>query len=103
MWNIYNHLDMIKVRPWMYIWDNKITSLFLYIVWYNGCLFEKKIKEKEKPNFHDFHDWVAKYYWYSESTRGWANMILEQTKDEKKALDTFFILLDEFKNEKNRN
>lgn len=98
MWNIYNHLDKIKVRPWMYIWNNKISSLFLYIIWYKWCLHEKWIEENESPTFHDFHDWVAKKYWYFESTSGWCNMILNQTdKDETKALHLFFELIDEFK------
>ena len=98
MWNIYNHLDMIKARPWMYIWDNNITSLKHYIYWYYWCLFEKSIKENERPVFHNFHDWVANKYWYSESTSWWCNMILDQTnKDEKKALELFFELLEEFK------
>ncbi|EKE28087.1 MAG: hypothetical protein ACD_3C00103G0002 [uncultured bacterium (gcode 4)] len=99
MWNIYEHLDKISKRPWMFIWDNSIISLRLYILWYYWCLNEKEFIENEIPSFHNFHDWVAKKYWYKESTSWWANMILDQTKDEKKALEKFFELLSEYKNE----
>ena len=101
MWNIYDHLNMVKIRPWMYIWSNKISDLRLYIWWYFGCLFEKWINENEIPKFQNFHEWIAKYYWYNESTSWWANMILDNSKDEEDALKTFFILLEKFKNEKN--
>lgn len=100
MWNIFNHLNMIRKRPGMYIWSGRITDLDTYLSWYAGCLFEKWITEIEIDQFHQFHEWIAKYYDYSESTSGWTNMIKNKTKTEEEALQLFFELLEKFKAEK---
>lgn len=100
MWNIYKHLDKIKVRPWMYLWDNKISTLNNYIYWFYWCIKEFNIDNHEIKDFQLFHDWVANYYWYKESTSWWKNMILKNSKNEEDALSNFFILIEEFKSAK---
>ena len=96
MWNIYDHIDMLQVRPLMHIGEKKISSLSDYLAWYRWCLSEKGIIENENPKFHWFHDWIANRFHYKESTSGCENMILEHSKDEEGALNNFFILIKEY-------
>lgn len=99
MWNLFHHLDIIRKRPGMYIWSNKISDLRTYIAWYGGCLLEKEIIEKESDVFDELHDWVAEFYGYEKSAKWWPTIIQEQTKTEEEALQLFFELLDKFKSE----
>ena len=97
MWNIYDYLDRIKVRPWMFIGANKISVLRSHLDGYLWCLMEKSIEEKENPDFLNFNEWIKDYYWYFEATSWWANMILDKSKSEEDALKTFFKLIEKYK------
>ncbi|WP_448271779.1 hypothetical protein [Nostoc sp. DSM 114160] len=53
--------------------------------------------EKRHLLLHSYHDWVARYYKWNESTAGWKNIILQEVGDEAKACDVFFELFELFK------
>ncbi|MEH2280886.1 MAG: hypothetical protein V7K90_06010 [Nostoc sp.] len=96
--NIYDILAMIRTRPGMYLGQRSLTALrsfldgYFFAIGKNGILIEE-----ENPPFSQFHDWVARYYKWNESTAGWKNIILREVGDEAKACDVFFELLELFK------
>lgn len=100
MHNIFHLLDIIKKRPWIFLWDNKISTLRTFIAWYWACLDEYNIVERESLIFDELHEWVTNYYKYEKSAKGWPTIIKEQTKTEEEALQLFFELLEKFKAEK---
>lgn len=79
----------------MYIGHLSPTHLNSFIHgYYMGASLPLK---SEYPDFHGFHDWVAKKFDYYESTSGWAYMIEDQRKAQDEALWLFFELLDEYR------
>jgi hypothetical protein len=98
MKNIYELLVLIRQRPGMYLGQRSLTALRSFIDGYYFALRENNILvEEEIPPFWQFHDWVARYYKWYESTAGWKNIILKEVGDEAKACDVFFELLELFK------
>lgn len=98
MKNIYELLEMIKQRPGIYLGQRSLTALAGFIGGYFFAIAENNILvEEEIPPFRQFHDWVARYYKWYESTAGWKNIILKEVGDEAKACDVFFELLELFK------
>ncbi len=86
----------------MFIGEKKISSLraFLEGAFYTMYIYGITEAEETGSDLGNFHDWVARYYGWSETTVGWNNIILQECNgNEEKALDQFFILYDEFKNE----
>ncbi len=99
--NIYNLLDseLFRDKIEMYIGDRTLSSLANFL---NGAFFTLKLyeinRDNHEPDFDKFHDWVAEYYNWKESTSGWKNIILkESNNDEKSAIDEFFKIYDKFK------
>ncbi len=81
----------------MYIGDKKITILRAFIDGYLFALEANNINLAEKEKFTEFHDWVANYFGWYESTAGWKNIILEECNgNEEIAVDKFFELYDKF-------
>lgn len=98
MTSIYELLEMIRPKPQMYLGQRSLTALKGFIGGYDFAKEEKDILvEEEIPPFRQFHDWVARYYKWYESTAGWKNIILQEVGDEAKACDVFFELLELFK------
>lgn len=96
--NIYTIIDQIRPRPAMYLGRLSVTSLENFLSGYAIALQEFNIEMTETPSFYDFHDWVAMKLGYYESTGGWCRMLLEaENQDEEKALERFFLYLDEFR------
>lgn len=96
--NLYEFIDLTKVRTAMYIGDESLSTLYYNIAGYNWACELHGIDEKLQPDFHLFHDFVANYYLYSESTAGWKNMILAKNfGNEKQALVDFYMLFDLFR------
>lgn len=97
--SIYELIDLIKVRPGMYIGDNKISTLYTFLGGYQFASMVHNIEdEKVFPPFWYFHDWVKEKFNWFESTAGWKNIILEENNfDEEKALMDFFRIIDEFR------
>ncbi|MEH2350995.1 MAG: hypothetical protein V7K55_23920 [Nostoc sp.] len=98
MKNIYEILEMMRPRPQMFLGQRSLTALRGFISGYFFAMEENGILiEEENPPFSQFHDWVARYYKWYESTAGWKNIILREVGDEAKACDVFFELLELFK------
>nr|WP_321237197.1 hypothetical protein [uncultured Psychroserpens sp.] len=89
--------ESFRSRTAMYIGEKKISVLkgFLDGAYYSFVAYDVN----EENLFEGFHDWVAEYYGFSESTAGWKNIILKECgNDEVKAVDEFFTVYDKFKN-----
>ena len=98
MKSIYELLEMIRQKPGMYLGQRSLTALRGFISgYYFGREENDMLVEEEIPPFRQFHDWVARYYKWYESTAGWKNIILREVGDEAKACDVFFELLELFK------
>ena len=115
-YDIYNVLERVRKRPGLYIGEENLNSLLVYIGGYSGAMMDAKIACVSKPEFGGFHEFVREKYGYSESTMGWANMILASTlgldpknirwenydndvsrEQYKESINVFYKLLDEFK------
>lgn len=97
--DIYNLIDRIRPRPAMYLGENSVSLLRAFLGGYMVAAYEcEESFVEECPPFSDFHNWVAMKLDYYESTSGWANMLLKaENGDEAKALERFFVYLDDFK------
>ena len=85
--------ENFRFRPEMYIGKKNVTILRAFIDGY----FYAENNSLEKEKFEEFHDWVANYFGWFESTAGWNNIILEECNgDEEKAIDKFFEIFDKF-------
>lgn len=95
--DFYELLDCIRQRPAMYLSQKSITLLYGFLA---GYAFDKwtQISKNTFPPFGEFNNWVAMKLGFYESTSGWRNMLLKaENGDEEKAVDRFFVFLDEFK------
>ncbi len=99
--NLYEYIDLMKIRTAMYIGEHSITVMASHIEGYMIACWFKGIVEDLTPKFGDFNNFVADYYLYSESTAGWKKIILaENYGNEERALDKFFELFDLFRENK---
>jgi len=87
-------LDAIRETPPLYLGERSLTALWHFL---HGFAFAEHIHRAETviELSNDFHEWVAYRLHYYESTKGWRQMILEQTLDESAAFDRFYELLDD--------
>ena len=69
----------LRNRPGMYIGDPSPNSLLIYLHGYQAAMRDAGVIDASKPDFHGFHDWIANKFGFSESTAGWAKMILAVT------------------------
>ncbi len=91
---LYDYIEKTKVRTAMYIGENTLTAMYFHLQGYFAACDEYGILDEEMINFSGFHDFVAKYYSYRESTAGWRDIILRENNcDEKQSLLKFFELL----------
>ncbi len=96
--NLYDFIDLTKVRTAMYIGGESLSALCFCIGGYQWACDINGIEEKLQPDFSLFNDFIANYYSYNESTAGWKNIILaENFGNEKQALAEFYMLFDLFK------
>ena len=96
--NLYEFIDLTKVRTAMYVGRSSLSILSANINGYNWACELKGIDEELQPEFHLFNDFVANYYLYNDSTAGWTNIILaENFGNEKAALEDFYKLFDLFR------
>ncbi|HMJ65357.1 MAG TPA: hypothetical protein VK615_08390 [Candidatus Binatia bacterium] len=96
--SIYDLLAHIRRRPGLYIGDPELTRLQSFIIGYECGLGRGGLMPRhEEPEFHGFHDWIARRLGYYESTSGWYKMIRERCVSEREAFDRFYELLDEFR------
>ena len=96
--NLYEFIDLTKFRTAMYIGEESLSAMYFCISGYCSACDINGIEKKLQPDFSLFHDFVANYYLYRESTAGWRNIILaENFCDEKRALEEFYKLFDLFR------
>lgn len=99
----YDLIEMIRVRPGMYLGSNSITALMNFLQGYQFALHEFRVfddacRDNLFPlDFCFMHEYTAQLCGLYESTAGWRNHILDCCGDEEKALFKFFELFDEFK------
>ena len=92
--NLYNSLDKMRERPAMYLGEKSITRMEAFIMGFYEGSNDETI---ENPPFDGFNDFVGKFYG-KYTTAGWKNLILsDHYGNEKEALDRFFMLLDEYR------
>lgn len=104
--SIYNLIETIRVRPGIYLGSNSITALMHFINGYRFAERETEDFSSQAPaptlfplDFWYFHEFTKIKLGFSSSVPGWKNLILETCGgDEKKALETFFPMFDEFRN-----
>jgi hypothetical protein len=91
-------LKQFREKTPMYIGDWTITSLKAFIDGYLYASWVKEMDDEDTVRFGKFHDYVANYFGWFDSTAGWKNIILKESNgDEEKALKKFFELYDLFK------
>jgi len=96
--SIYDVLNRIRRKPGLYIGDAKLTRLDSFIAGYLAGLAKGGLTfRREAPDFHRYHDWIARRLGYTESTSGWYMMICGRCSGEHEAFDRFYGLLDEFR------
>ncbi len=92
-------LEVIREHPCVWLGSKSITALHDFINGYQAACLLKGQQETHVPDFGvgGFHDFVADYFLYGESTAGWKNMILAtHFGNEEAAFDDFYKLLDLF-------
>lgn len=108
--NVYDLLLLIELRPTMYLGKLTIDRLYMFLLGIefglnlvnieNSSFDWKQFKPKLEPHYaHGFQGWISQKLLNQEtSPYNWAYLILEYcNKDEEKAFELFFALLEEFK------
>ena len=97
--SLYEKLDLVRLRPGMYLGTNSISKLFTFISGFRFALPNEspKLQSEGHLPFWCFNEYVADRYNCSGSM-GWANILLKVCNDsEEDGLKLFFELLDEFR------
>lgn len=95
---IYDLLDLIRVRPGMWIGYLEITRLELFIAGFQtGVLAAHASLDDETPAFQGFHEWVAARLGRTKNGHGWSSMLLEACGTEHAAFERFWLELDAFR------
>ncbi|MDE7229385.1 MAG: hypothetical protein K2N56_02790 [Oscillospiraceae bacterium] len=105
--NIHDLVQRIRVRTPMYIGANSISALHFFLNGYNFAKWEAEGFENHAKNdpayslfpldFWYFHEFAKIKVGAYSSVPGWRNLILKACGgDEKKGLETFFTMYDEF-------
>ena len=99
----YQQLDLICLRPNMFLRKKSIFYLDCYLMGYQdfAILHNIPLKESyhEKPNFYFFNQFIKDKFKQPSSTLGWSEIIFSVSeKNEELAFDNFFELLYEYKN-----
>jgi hypothetical protein len=99
--DIYELIERIRPRPALYLGSASISQLQSFLNGYQIAAEELNATLEGDPPFGYFHDWIAMKLGKYASTAGWCNMLLESANgDEEKALELFFLHLDQFKQRK---
>jgi hypothetical protein len=96
---IYDLLEMMRVRPGMWIGQPSITRLSIFIQGFvSGVRAAHESLEGEAPLFHGFHDWIAARLGRPKNGHGWSDMLLDSTGgNEELAFEKFWQELDAFR------
>ncbi|MBW4572390.1 MAG: hypothetical protein KME31_31710 [Tolypothrix carrinoi HA7290-LM1] len=97
--DLYELLGRMKKRPGMYLGDNSITRLDMYLRGYTQARTEVGLDPTdEEIEFEGFQKWVQEKY-EIKSNQSWAKIILFFSMDEHEALERFFELYEEYQNQ----
>lgn len=97
--SLYEKLDLVRLRPAMYIGVNSVSRLFTFISGFRFALpyDSRKLHSEGHLPFSYFNEYVAERYNCS-GPMGWANILLEACNNsEEEGLKLFFKILDEFR------
>jgi hypothetical protein len=97
---VYGLLDLIRVRPGMWIGVPSVTRLSAFIDGFRtGVRVADYALDAESPPFQRFHDWVAvRHDGRRSNGRGWPEVLLDATeRNEETAFNRFWIELDAFR------
>jgi len=94
---VFELLDNIRKRPEHFLGNQSIVRLQVFLGGYN---YHKAVmgssEAEENQIWTRFQQWVAQRY-QIKTNQSWMQIILFFSRDEFDALDNFFQLLDEFK------
>jgi len=96
MKNIFEALDVIKIRPELYLGAKNLTYLYHFI---NGYLFRSvDLDDEVSSKISELHFWLPEKT--GVDVENWhKNLIIKSNNNEEKALDLFFQYLEIFKKE----
>ncbi len=91
----YDLFDVIERKPVLFIGEQTLSALQHFYLGYCCAMNSYGVEFHEAiPDFGGFHDYVALYYKWRESTAGWRNIILQEcSMNEGQAYGRFFDLL----------
>ncbi|MBC6479893.1 MAG: hypothetical protein EBE86_014640 [Hormoscilla sp. GUM202] len=96
MHDLYGIIEKIKKAPSMYLGRNSIICLQAFLSGYSVAKYELGEQETEQErDFMEFPEWIRQRF-KVQTSQSWANIILFYSEDERKALDNFFDLFEEF-------
>lgn len=96
--SIVELIKSIRQKPELYVGKQSLSLIQAYIYgWVNRD--EENIVDSEYLG--EFQDWIQAKYNIT-STQSWASIILFFSIDERDALNRFFLLFDEFLNERKK-
>jgi hypothetical protein len=75
----YKILKKMEPRPAMWVGENTLKAIHLYISGYYHALLDQGVVTAAHTD-EPFFDWVAEKLGYYESTAGWVNMIVAEAK-----------------------
>lgn len=95
---LFEILDKIRTKSGMYIGRPSVSDLFMFLVGYECARSELGIEptESEDDFYGEFQPWLQKKLGIR-TVSSWAKMIMLYCHDEKAGFESFFKLLDEFK------
>jgi hypothetical protein len=98
MKNIFEVLNIIKVKPEMYIGAKNLTFLYHFI---NGYLFRNiDMDDEESQRIRELHFWLPRKT--GVEIENWLqNLLIKADFDEEKALELFFKYIEIFTQENN--
>ena len=96
--SIYDLLELIRKRPGLWIAEPELIRVYAFLGGYEAALGRQRLTFRYVgPEFHGFHDWIARRLGYGGSASGWYNMIRGRCSSEREAFDRFYELLVEFR------
>ncbi len=96
MHDLYGIIKKIKKAPSMYLGRHSIICLQAFLSGYSVAKYELGEQETEQErDFIEFPEWISQRF-KVQTSQSWANIILFYSEDERKALDNFFDLFEEF-------
>lgn len=90
-------LSSLKRRPGMYLGKASLTAFVNWVDGYKSALMTTKLYSERVILPDGLHDYASiKYLGHTATVKGWFSIILEKEPNEKKALEIFWELLDEY-------